>query len=356
MNEKDFYDELKKQALDSDNYKKWREEHTKVFGTLFSDAFSESEEAQICFTAALISISQRQFDKAMPKLDMLEGMITSESDEAAIYYFKGLNYEMLGKCELMEEYYEKLKDLSSIPKFLLSLHPYYRTAKFAQRDSECSKSMHYYRKALDLYRDVKLDAHVSSVASHIVYDIATLCLYMHEYDQCEHFLEFSYKYDKSKNPQRDYVKAILLALKGKRAECEKLVRGLNLFLKGNCQAMTKAIFNGTDLHYCIVPQDRSQHGGFWRSFENDAGGFRAMAADGRYSELEESISAMLTRVFGFMKRTLECRVETVGETVVVKCKNYRVKTLIAEHKELFAMMPNELSDFAFLSVEEFERF
>lgn len=356
MNENDFYDELKKQALDSDNYKKWRKEHTKVFGKLFADAFSESEEAQICFTAALISISQRQFDKAMPKLDMLEGMILNERDEAAIYYFKGLNHEMLGNSELMEEYYEELKELSSIPKFVLSLHPYYRTAKFAQRDSECSKSMYYYRKALDFYRDVELDAHTASVASHIIYDIATLCLYMHEYDQCEHFLEFSYKYDKSKNAQRDYVKAILLALQGKRAECEKLVSGLNLFLKGNCQAMTEAIFNGTDLHYCVVPQDRSQYGAFRRSFENDADDFRAMASDGRYSELERSISAMLTRAFGFMKRQLECRVEAVGETVVVKCKNYRVKTLIAEHKELFAMMPKELSGFAFLLVEEFERF
>ena len=356
MHEKDFYDELKKQALDSNNYKKWRDEHTKVFGTLFSDAFSESEEAQICFTAALINISQRTFEQAMPKLDMLEGMILNESDEAAIYYFKGLNYEMLGKCELMEEYYEKLKDLSSIPKFVLSLHPYYRTAKFAQRDSECSKSMHYYRKALDFYRDVDLDAHTASVASHIVYDIATLCLYMHDYGQCEHFLEFSYKYDKSKNSQRDYVKAILLALQGKRAECEKLVSGLNLFLKGNCQAITEAIFNGTDLHYCTVPQSRSQYKAFWTSFLNDANEFSQAAFDGNAAETEKNISLMLTRVFGFMKRTLECRVETVGETVVVKCKNYRVKTLIAEHRELFAMMPNELSGFAFLSVEEFERF
>ena len=356
MDEKDFYDELKKQALDSKNYKKWREEHTKVFGDLFANAFSESEEAQICFTAALISISQRQFDKAMPKLDMLEGMITSESDEAAIYYFKGLNYEMLGNEELMEEYYEKLKDLSSIPKFVLSLHPYYRTAKFAQRDSECSKSMHYYRKALDFYRDVKLDAHTASVASHIVYDIATLCLYMHDYGQCEHFLEFSCKYDKSKNPQRDYVKAILLALQGKRAECEKLVSRLNLFLKGNCQAMTEAIFNGTDLHYCIVPQDRSQHGAFWHSFENDADDFRAMASDGRLSELEESISAMLTRVFGFMKRKLECRVDNADGRICVRIKNYRVRTLEGELSALLSQKPDSLPDFEIVSVEEFERF
>ena len=75
MNENDFYDELKKYALDNGNYKKWRKEHTKVFGKLFADAFSESEEAQICFTAALINISQRTFEQAMPKLDMLEGIL-----------------------------------------------------------------------------------------------------------------------------------------------------------------------------------------------------------------------------------------------------------------------------------------
>lgn len=356
MQENDFYDELKKYALDNDNYKKWRKEHTKVFGALFADAFSQSAEAQICLTAALINISQRRFDDAMPKLDMLEEMINDPCDEAAIYYFKGLNHEMLGNVEHMEEYYERLRSLPSVPKFVLSLHPYYRTAKFAQRDSECTKAMYYYRKALDFYRDVNVDTQMASIASHIIYDIATLCLYMHDYSQCEHFLEFSYKYDKSKNAQRDYVKAILLAVLGKREECEKLVNGLNLFLKGNCQSMTEAIFNGTDPHYCTVLQDRSQYEAFWQSFVNDADDFRRTIFEGNIAELEKSISVMLTRALGFMKRSLECRIEMIGETIVVRCKNYRVKTLIAEYEELFSQKPEELSDFVLLSVDEFECF
>ena len=79
MNENNLFEALKKYALDSDNYKKWRKEHTKVFGNLFEDAFSQNEEAQICLTAALINISQREFDLAMPKLDMLEKICTTDS-------------------------------------------------------------------------------------------------------------------------------------------------------------------------------------------------------------------------------------------------------------------------------------
>jgi len=41
MDEYDYYDELKKHALDNDNYKNWRKVHKKAFGDLFENAFSQ---------------------------------------------------------------------------------------------------------------------------------------------------------------------------------------------------------------------------------------------------------------------------------------------------------------------------
>ena len=356
MRENNYYEELKKYALDSGNYKKWRKEHTKVFGNLFENAFSQNEEAQIGLTSALINISQRNFDLAMPKLDMLEKICDNEFDKTAIYYFKGLNHEMLGNEDLMAEYYEHLKCASVMPQFVLAFHPYYRTAKFAQRDSECSKSMYYYRKALEFYDGANPDPYVAAIVSHIIYDVATLCLYMHEYDECERFLNASYQYDKSQNQQRDYVKTILLAVQDKETECIELLKTLSPFLRENCQAMVEAVFKGCDPHYCIVSQDRSSYEDFWTSFLEDEAIIKNLVVNDNIDEAEQVVSQMLTDVFGFMKRKLDCRIEKEAESIVVRCKNYRVKSLIEEHSALFAAKPENLSGWDFVSIKEFESF
>lgn len=359
MDQRDPYDELKNYAQNSENYKGWRREHTKIFGDLFKNAFRRNEEAQICFTAALTDISQRNFALAMPKLDLLESICESGPDETAVLYFKGLNYEMLGEEAKMTECYERLGSTSPTPKFPFAFHPYYRTAKFAQRDSECSKAVYYYRKALEFYDGTVPSPHEASVASRIIYDIATLYLYMHEYGACERFLEASYRYDPAQNQQRDYVRCILLAAQGKRDECTALLKTLSPFLRENCQPMTEAIFRGTDPHYCTVPQDRSLYGAFWSSFSKDEASIRALLADGKTEEAEAAVSGKLTEALGFMKRPLNCRIERAengeGATVIL-CKNYRVKSLIAEHAALFALKPPHLHGWEFESVSEFEPF
>ena len=355
MQDNNIFDDFKN-VLDNNNYKKWRMEHTKVFGELYADAFSQNDEAQVCLTAALINISQREFESAMPKLDMLENICTTESDEIAVNYFKGLNYEMLGNEAQMSEYYEKLRNVSAIPKFILTLHPYYRTAKFAQRESECSKSMYYYRKALDFYDGAKIDSHVANIASHIIYDMATLCLYMHEYTACERLLNTSYQYDKSQNQQRDYVKAVLLAVQGNRDDCKKFINSLNLFIRANCQAITDAIFSGSDPHYCIVTQDRSLYEDFWNYFLQDEESIRDMILGGKIEEAQRIVSQKLTKALGFMKRTLDCRIEKESENIEIYCKNYWVKSLIEEHTALFAAKPDKLSNWKFVSVKDFDNY
>lgn len=356
MQGNEFYEELKEYAQDSKNYKKWRKEHTKVFGSVFADAFSQSQEAQICLTAALINISQRNFNLAMPKLDFLEAICENDVDKTAVYYFKGLNHEMLGDEQRMTSYYEKLKCTADAPKFILAFHPYYRTAKFAQRASECSKSMYYYRKALEFYEGVHPDAHVASIASHILYDIATLCLYMHEYGECERLLHASYQYDSTQNNQREYMKAVLLAVQGKQDECNQILEKMHPFFRENCQATTAAILSRRDLHYCIVPQDRSLYEEFWASFLQDEKSISDLVQNDRTEEAQALFSQKLSNALTFVMRTLECRIETREKSIAIKCKNYRIKSLVEEYRALFALKPENLTGWTFMSVEEFEIF
>lgn len=356
MERNEFYEKLKENALDSENYLQWRKEHTKVFGALFSEAFSKNVDGQICLTAALINISSRNFEAAIPKLNTLEIMSDNDFDRVSICYFKGLNFEFMGRESEMAECYERVR-LSGAPLNLGYLfHPYYRTAKLAQRSSECSKAVYYYRKALEFFEGTTPTGNGAAVVSHVMYDLATVFLYMHEYQQCERFIDISCQYDKSNNQERDCLKAILYAVQGKKAECEALTVNMNAFLKGSCKMMTSAILDGGDLHYCTVLQDGALYPCFWDWFVENEGRITDMISNGNSADAEKLISERLTSTFPFARRPLECRIEMNDDKIIVKCKNYRIKTLVAEHYRWLALKPDEICKYSFLSVNEFENY
>ena len=319
---KDIKQLLTNYALNDKNYKAWQKEHTKMFGDIFANAFAENKEAQIHLTAALVNISQRNFMSAMQKLDILDGICTNDYDRAALNYFWGLNYELVANEEKMNEYYQKLFDQKASFVFPLPFHPYYRTAKFAQRDSECGKSMFYYQKALSFYDDMTdLSPKIRSSASQIIYDIATLYLYMHKYDECQKFLTLSYEYDSSENQQRTYVTAILYAAQGKINDSKNLLGCMSSFLRINCEPMIDAIAQQKDLHYSVVEQDKSSHTSFWKVFVDSKSHLEKLVADKKYADCQKIISDMLSKTLPFMKRQIDCRIQSSQDAIVVRCKN-----------------------------------
>ena len=352
----DYYELLVKYALNNKNYQRWRKEHTKIFGDIFAAAFTENAGAQIHLTAALISISQRNFVDAMPKLDILKNLCTNEYDCAVIDYFTGLNHEMLGNEADMNEHYEKVRTSGVSFVFPFPFHPYYRTAKFAQRDSECSKSIFYYQKALELYDGTVSNEKRKSSVSQILYDMATVSLYMHKYDECERYLELSKKYDASDNQHRTYVTSILRAVQGKENESRKLLDELNRFLRENCEPMVEAILAAKDPHYCIVTQDRSKYSDFWNYIVLHKSNLEDLIGNQKKDEAQKDMSDKLSETLAFMKRHLDCRIESANGKITVYCKNYCVKILACEYDTLLGEKPAELDIWDFISVNWFENY
>lgn len=153
MDINEYFDLLLEYSLNNENYLKWRETHGKAFGDVFLSAFKESAEAQIHLTAALIKISNRDFDGGLPRLLMLKEFCFDDFDCFVLTYFIGLCYEFLENEEQMSKYYDKMLTYDFDFRFITAFHPYYRTAKFAQRKSENEKALYYYNKALELYLD-----------------------------------------------------------------------------------------------------------------------------------------------------------------------------------------------------------
>lgn len=231
----EFYDSLQEYALNNENYKKWREIHGKAFGKVFLSAFEESPDAQIHLTAALIRISKRDFNGGLEKLLELEQICFRDFDWFALSYFLGLCYEFLENEEKMNKYYEQMSEYDEDCLFLIAFHPFYRTAKFAQRKAENEKALRYYHKALSLFSENESDPEKLTNMGQICVDLGTVYFSCQKYEKARVFLEKSEQYSPAVNPQRNYVTALLLAVEGKREESAKLVAGLPDFLKTACE-------------------------------------------------------------------------------------------------------------------------
>ncbi len=241
MNINEFFYLLQEYTLNYENYKQWREIHGKAFGKIFLSAFEESSEAQIHLTASLIKISKRDFNGGLSILLVLENACFNDFDSFALCYFIGLCYEFLENEELMNKYYAKMLEYDEDYSFKIGFHPYYRTAKFAQRKSENSKALNYYKKALGLYSENETETLKLENMGQIYYDMGTVCLSCKNYETSRMYLEKSYKCSPAENPQRTYVMAVLYAVEGKSSESEKLVETLPEYLKAECKKIISLI-------------------------------------------------------------------------------------------------------------------
>lgn len=271
MDINEFVNLLQEYTLDNENYKQWRKIHGKAFGKVFLSALEESSEAQIHLTAALIKISKRDFDGGLAILLMLENLCFNDFDCFSIFYFIGLCYEFLENEKKMNQYYEKMREYDEIYSFKIAFHPYYRTAKFAQRKSENKKALNYYNKALELYPENETDKVKLENMAQIYYDMATIYLSCQEYEKSWKFVEKSCKCSPAENPQRNYIMAILYAIEGKREEAKKIVNGLPDYLKEPCKQIISTINNkqGKKMKSVLVKEIFCKDGFFYVKLDNN---------------------------------------------------------------------------------------
>lgn len=333
----DVFEAMKECALNSENYKKSRESHTAVFGRIFSESFCDNEIAAIYFTSALNLITNKRFDEAGNRLEVLATMCAGEHERAAVHYFAGLAFEFLGDTAKACEHYRELLEASVKFEYQLLFHPYYRTAKLANKNElEMTKSLYYYRKALEFYDGTEPQGGNAETVSFILYDAATVSMIMHRYGDAQRFMELSYRYSHKENQQREYVMSILEAIVGNADGCNARVVRLNGLFRDSARAVTERILAGSDIHYFAVEQDRSKYGEFIDFLCSERDKLCDTVSAGDTEAVSELIGARLTQVLGFMHRRIECRIETDGGKVTVICKNYYTKSLMAEYAVLLA--------------------
>lgn len=343
------YDAIK----NNENYLKWRRIHAATFGDIFEDAFEGNSGAQVMLTSALIKITEKNTAPALEMLGQLMKLCDTDWDRATVSYFSGLCIEIAGDVKGAERFYDDLVSASVNFSFPNTFQPYYRTAKLYQQASECTKAINYYKKALSFYENASPTANNKRQASQIIYDIATVCLYSHQYALAQSYLELSREYCADINWQREYVQAILYALGGKTEQCSILTASMPELLKQSCVNIISAIESRSELHYFVVEQSGGDCGRFWSSLLREEKKLSTLILSDKTDEAESLISSLLSEHLSFAGRRLECRIEIDNGIAVVKCKNYFIKTLAYEYEKLFSHHPAELLNLRFVSVNEF---
>lgn len=339
--------------MNAEEYKTIRQAHKNVFGDTFDKAFGSNAQAQELLTVALLYLSRQDHEKSKPLLDMLESIAESAFDEASVWYFKGLSYELLGEEEQMAEYYEKVLASGVDLSVSIVYTPYYRSAKLNQKASKPKKAVYYFSKAMEFFEGRNVTPATAKAVSQMLYDAATVYLYMHDYENCEKFLKLSQDFSKAQNQQRDYVEAILAAINGNAQKCKEIVEKLsNDTLRISCLKLTEAILSGSDLHYCEVPQDRDNFEEFLAGFAEREEFLRIQIVLNNAETVEKTLSGVLSAVFDYVNRAVECEIQMNNDIVIVKCKNYYIRTLKKEQEALFSQISEKFSKWKFISVDE----
>ena len=341
---------------ENENYKGWYEVHKGAFGEIFTDAYADSQEGRVMLTAALNKLSRQDTSGALVILTELGALTEGETDMRALEYFTGLCCEMSGDSESAEEHYTKMAECGGNTKFALPFHPYYRTAKFAQRDSEPRKAEYYFKKAMALYEGYPIEGEVAVSVSMILYDIATLRIFMHDYSEGERLLSLSEKMLPGFNPQREYLKAILLAVKDDGDGAYRIRDMLKEPFKKSITEFIEQILDGRHLHYCESERSRSGYKKFLKTLSDKSGDIARMISEEQTAEIEDLIDGMLTKCFSYMSFSFKkCRAVIENGDLTVYLKTGCSRTLMREYTALLEGKTKELGFINLRVVEYFEK-
>lgn len=350
----DFYDSIKEYAKDSDGYAQWRKIHGEAFGRIFLSAFEENEDAQLFLTSALTAMSKKDFEKSEQILTYLYDLCNNDYDNAAICYFSGLNYEFKGEAEKMSRCYEELQSFGIAFHYNIIFHPYYRTAKLKAKEAECQTALSYYKKVLSFYNEKELNEEQKKIFAQVYSDMPAVFLYTHRYSEAIAYLKKSFTFDESDIEQRNFCIAILNAIEGREDEVREIIKKLSPLLSRACSIMTQNIMNNKDPHYCAVTVNRFAYLAAIKRFKTLSEEAVSLVKADRITEAEKKLSSFLTKLFPFMKRELACRIIKSDDCIIAECKNYYVRTLIAEYEYLFDVFNRTGDKLRLVSVNEYE--
>ena len=235
--------------------------HFQAFRPILEPAFVNDFQAKIHLTAALNHISNRNFEKGLPKLQEMQKYIQTDEDKAAYLFFMGLYCEMAGNLPQMAEMYDFANEYEH--RFYW---PYVKAAKFHQQCREYDVAVDGYAAAIDCFEAEQLSEQEKMIVASVYTNLATCLTMMHEYDDAVQCLENAHSLG-VKVPDSESVEAILYAAIGEKRKVEnsfEQLKGSTVY--EHIKTTVESIFDKKNPMFFPVETDYEKMKQFWNWF------------------------------------------------------------------------------------------
>lgn len=317
-------DKLAEKTFHSELIQKSWQSHMEAFGPILEPAFAEDFQSRVHLTAALNLISNRKIKDGLKKLEPLKEKCVADADHAAWHFFMGVAAEMSTGAIIAMEYYEKAGEYGH--KFYL---PYFKLARFYHFSADFDKAEPVYWKAASCLESAAVTNKTASSLSSVFSNLSSCLTMMHRYDEAVTALERA-KAVFDKNRSMLATEAILYAAMDQPEKVEAVLSVIRKEAPGYLEPtvdMTTQILEGRHPHFTPVPLEIEKINEFWEWFSCAA-------------VTEEALSKELAKVFSFMKRPLQPRIE--NNSVILR--DFYVKALTCGYETLLDDCPEEIKN------------
>ena len=319
-----FAEKMARKAFEDPKFQQSWRVHMGAFGPVLESAFRGDWAAKIHLCAALNHISRRESRQGMDKLQELEKHVRTDTDRAALSFFRGVCCQMGGDETGMICHYRDAAELEI--RFYM---PYMKLAKVYQGWLRYDQAARYYRGAIACYDGMGLGAGERVILGSAYTGLATCLTMMHRYSDAERALETSRTICPD-GPGRSAVEAILYAAMGREAEAEAALKVLLTHapqVYEQTRASVRGILSGADPIFCEHEPKGEQLEGFWAWF-------REHEAVLTPEELTEQVNGLFPQAEG----NLEVHME--GSRIILP--DHYIRSLTRLYRELSDRCPEEL--------------
>ncbi|MBQ8840948.1 MAG: hypothetical protein IJ004_06480 [Clostridia bacterium] len=338
------------------NYLRNRMIHASTFKGAFTEAFKNSEQAQIILTGALSFIGMlRDFKGALTHLESLEGLCDYPQDEASLCYFKGLAYDFLGDKEKMEENYDRYLELNEASEPIYIYLPYIRQAKLLHKSCNLFRSQEYFYKMLEYYERRNRQNERSLSLYNLYFDFANTLMFTHDYIGGLEFVKKAHQvWDGKQDEGNKMIEMMLLALTGDEEASKDMLESID---KSNqvypvAATMLDKLLKKAEPHYFAIEPDESRLDEFWSWFSKNERKLYKMAYSDNFEKLQRELSNKARQIVDYMERELAFTIEIDNGNITIFAITDYVTSLDYTYERLFERKPKELVRWDFYVQDE----
>ena len=329
----EFLDLAAQTAFESQTVQQSWRVHLQAFGPILEPAFASDPQSRIDLTDALNRLSRQDLQGAMDRLRPLQQRCETDADCAAWLFFVGMCFELAGDTENMVQFYTRAGEFGH--RFYL---PYAKLARLYYESREFEGAEANFRLAMECL-DPAGELRQKMTLAGLESNLARCLLAMHRYDEALALLErVEEAFPKMKGVTD--TRAMVYAAMGDEAHCAEALdrlRAGDAEAAGPVERAARAILDGTDSHYRVLPADEDRLAAFWPWFCSQESKLRREDPEMLRQQLMQKLRPVFPDAAG---TDVAVRETETGRTVELATGCSR--TLEAGLARLLALRPAEL--------------